>query len=325
MLDQLLFEANDFSRVSSHTQNFIEEEYVNLPSRGYFFTSKHYKNIDKVKLKKLSYREEDILTTNSYYDNDSLVEEILRSVIVDKNFPVHEITEIDKDMIFIWLRIGAFGQYYGLSTLCSNCKKSLNLTWDLGGFEMPDYPESYIKELKEFGYIKIVNENKEFSLTSPTMEDKKRVKEFLREINKDEDKSLVTQQLLLTIKSIKDKEEVIEGVKQVYEWLTKNRLSIQSSRSIQKYGREITLQRDTNLEVICSECFQEHTYTILPITKDFFNLRSKDYREFLLNSVNFLVFWGKIDYQSALSLPTYLRRYWIKRTQDNLEILYGKK
>jgi hypothetical protein len=43
-----------------------------------------------------------------------------------------------------------------------------------------------------------------------------------------------------------------------------------------------------------------------------------------MDSMNFLVFWGKLDYQSVMRMPTWKRRYWIERTKENLKTLYGK-
>jgi hypothetical protein len=41
-------------------------------------------------------------------------------------------------------------------------------------------------------------------------------------------------------------------------------------------------------------------------------------------SINFLTFWGRLDYYSACKLPTYKRNLYIDWTHENLKILFGK-
>jgi hypothetical protein len=49
------------------------------------------------------------------------------------------------------------------------------------------------------------------------------------------------------------------------------------------------------------------------------------YKKYLWESLNYLNFWGRIDYQSIKKMPTYRRRWWIKKTEENLKILFPKK
>jgi len=55
-----------------------EPEYVMLPSQGIYYNDL-YKGLDKLKVRKLNWEDEDILTTKSYYDNGTLFDEILKN------------------------------------------------------------------------------------------------------------------------------------------------------------------------------------------------------------------------------------------------------
>ena len=319
-------------RGSSSSENLMrsdmETEYIILPSQGFFFTGK-YKNIKKIKIRKLDWTDEDILTTKSYYDNDNIIEELLEQTIIDKNFPIDELIQVDIDTIITWLRIGAFGTLYEVPIKC-NCneakekKNHPKFIWNLGDFDMPDYPEIYIKELKKNGYIKFHLNNIEFHLTSPTLEKTRKVKEFLNERKKGDSGSKSTSKLLTVIKEIKEGGETIKNIEEIYSWLLKSKYSIKDSRAIQKKAEEINLKIQAKQEYICEYCQRKYIFSLFPVTKYFFGLNLTSYREYMMRSLNFLVFWGRIDYQSVLHMPISKRRYQIDLTHENLKTLYPK-
>jgi len=49
-----------------------------------------------------------------------------------------------------------------------------------------------------------------------------------------------------------------------------------------------------------------------------------EYREYALESIDFLTFWGKIDSVTAMKMPVTTRKYRVWRTNENLKILYPK-
>ena len=185
---------------SSLTVNNLdkEEEYISLPSLGYFHSGK-YKNIDKIKLSKISYKEEMIIVTESYHQTNTLVEEILKSVIVDKNFPIHEITSVDKDTIFLWLKVGFLGKDHTLRYKCDKCDKIVTTTWDVGTLKLPLYSPEVNKELKEKGFLTVALGNIEYRLVSPSLQKIGQVNEFV----KGEKEKIATSKLLSIIKEIK--------------------------------------------------------------------------------------------------------------------------
>ncbi len=310
---------------ASHFGNEIEAEYIDLPSLGYFYTSKK----NKLKLRKLNWLDENILTTKSYYEKNLLIEEILNNVVLEQKFIIDELIPIDIETILIWLKLSTFGRSHIVPFKCKNklegrvCDHTINATWDLGDFEMPDYSVEYENELKSLGYINFTLKNIVFNLTVPSFKHQKEVRGYLTNLNSLESFKN-TEKLLMVIKAIKIENKTISEIKEIHEFLLKSKLSLQDSRNLIKEAEKINLKVNTKQEIICPNCGVTHSIR-LTVDQNFFGLNSTKYKEYLIRSLNFLVFWGKIDYQSVLHMPTYRRKMMIELTGENLKNLYGSK
>jgi hypothetical protein len=327
MLERLLQLQNDIPGSSSFNFNEGldgEVEYLSLPSKGYFYSGV-YKNITQVKVKKLSWVEEHLLSTPSYFDNDTVIEEVLRSVIVDKNFPVGELVEIDRNMILWWLRIGAFGSEYSIPYHCSKCSnKKQQLDWDLTSFTLPEYGEVE-RELRDKGYIIVSSNDISFFITNYGLQKEKEVVKFIKELKtKTNTDHKTTIKLLCIIKSITYNSTTVHGVEGIYQWLQENKISFKISRLLQSKFEDINLKVKTEQLFVCNSCNYNENVPF-PMTKYFFGLNTPEYREHLVNVVNYLNFWGRIDYQSILRMPTHKRRRWCALTEQNIKTLYNIK
>jgi len=259
-----------------------EAEYVPLPSRGRFYKGP-FKNLTMIKVRKLNFEDEDILTTKSFYDNGTLFNEILKNTIVDENgFPSKELTNADKDAILWWLRIGAFGREYEVPHVCNNpeCKKKYNIMWDLGSFSMPDYPAECEQEIFDNGCrtIKLPVSGLEVKLVPPAIGKEidihKRLTLKKEKTNASRDFN-TTGKLLSVIQSATDAEgNVYTGVDQINKWLlTSNKggkISMSDSRYIQEKAREIDLEVDTRQDVQCKFCGHVEEGVKMPMSIYFF-------------------------------------------------------
>jgi hypothetical protein len=259
-----------------------ESEYVPLPSQGVFYTGK-FKNLTMLKIRKLNFEDEDILTTKSYYDNGTLFNEILKNTVVDENgFPASQLTNVDKDAILWWLRIGAFGQNYEVPHVCANpeCKKKFNIVWDLGSFQMPDYPTDCQEELTLNGYRTIIlpGSGLEVKLVSPGIG--KEI-DIYKRLNLKKEKSGGTREfnttgkLLAVIASAKDIEgNVYTSTADVHRWLLSankgGKISMTDSRYIQEKAREIELEVNTKQDVQCKACGHLEEGVKMPMSIYFF-------------------------------------------------------
>lgn len=259
-----------------------ETGYVNLPSKGSFYKGA-YKGLTKLKVRKLNFEDEDILTTKAYYENGTLFNEILKNTIVDENrFPSKELTNADKDAILWWLRINAFGSEYIVPHTCPNpeCKKKFKTTWDLASFSMPSYPTEYEQEILDNGFVSFTLpiSNLEVKLVPAVIGKEldiyKRLNLKKEKTNSSRDFN-VTGKLLTVIHSATDAEgNVYIGVDQINKWLlTSNnggKICMTDSRFIQTKAKEIDLEVDTKQDIQCPHCEQFEESVKLPMTVFFF-------------------------------------------------------
>jgi len=310
---------------SNSVSNYIETEFVLLPSLGMFFSGK-YKGVKQIKIKKLTYKEEMILTTESLYHNNLLLLELLKSTIVDQDFPIHELTLVDRDTIILWLRIGSYGSKYEMTYTCQNedCKKKAEVVWDFSKLEFPDYSEEYLEELKETGFISIQINKSTIRLAPMNIFREMEVNRYIKSISDSySSKHKSTIKLLQAIKEIKEDNNYITEVEEIHKWLKLNSLSILETRKIQKIIDEISLRITLDVESECKHCKNIEYFSLPYVDQSFFGLDIKKYKENLEDCINYLVFWGRLNYDAVLSFPVYKRRQWVDRTSENLKQLFN--
>lgn len=302
-----------------------EPEYVSLPSKGYFYTKK-YKNIDKILINKISWEEESILTTKSYYDNDTVRYELLKSVIVDKEFPIIEMPQVDIDAILIWCYMNLHGVNYSVNYTC-DCSHKTPLTWELHKLISPEYSLEVEKKIIKEEFFFNLRSN-QFVLRPPNPLLVKKITSFLKrqQLERDTDFSS-TSFLIASIKQINHENKSYKKYKEIYNYLKIINLNLQELRLIKKEIEKINLQITDLKSFLCKNC-QEEQKINLSINSTFFGLTSQqemnEYREYALESIDFLTFWGKIDSVTAMKMPVTTRKYRVWRTNENLKILYPK-
>lgn len=271
------------SASTNSAQNIDNEaEYVQLPSEGKYYQGQ-YQGMTQLKVRKLNWEDEDILTTRSYYDNGTLFNEILKNCIVDENgFKAEWLIDVDKDAILWWLRIGAFGQEYVVPYTCANdeCEKKSEQTWDLGSFEMPELSAEYAEEVTKNGFVEI---------TLPVSKLKCRVVvpsigrelELLKRLKAKKEKSKATKDFAITGKLISVLKEaiapdgtVVKGYDDLLNWLRTGHsghpIPLVDSRYIQKVAREISFKVNTKKDCTCKHCGHTEEGVEMPMSINFF-------------------------------------------------------
>lgn len=275
--------TNELQPVQPPTYADYEAEYVALPSKGVFYRGR-FKGLDKLKVRKLSYQDEDILTTKSYYDNGTLFNEILKGVIVDTiGFRAEQLVPVDRDAILMWLRIGAFGKDYVIPHTCEQegCEKKDTRIWDLADFDMPALNEKYAAALQEFGEVSVtlpgLNENIKITVPSTGRElEVSKMLETERKQMKTERNHLITGRLLSVINCVYSPDgQEIRALRDIYNWMQKNPktgapLSIGDSRFLQKLAKDIDVKIDTAKDFSCKHCGHTEEGVALPMSIYFF-------------------------------------------------------
>ena len=97
-------------------------EIVELPSAGEFYPEGHsLHGVDKVEIKVMTAKEEDILINESYLRQGVAIDKLLKSVLVDKSLKLEDFLVGDKNAILFATRISGLGPYYPVKVTCTAC------------------------------------------------------------------------------------------------------------------------------------------------------------------------------------------------------------
>ena len=80
-------------------------EEIELPSKGLIYPKENPLSSGVVEMKYMTAKEEDILTNQNYIQNGTVLDRLLKSLIVDKKISVEDLIIGDKNALLISTRI----------------------------------------------------------------------------------------------------------------------------------------------------------------------------------------------------------------------------
>jgi hypothetical protein len=213
----------------------LPTETIELPSKGLLYPENSELAKGVIEMKYMTAKEEDILTNQSYIRNGTVLDKLMKSLIVSK-INYDDLLIGDKNAIMVASRVLGYGNEY---------------TFEYGGEEHTvDLATLDNKPLNEELFTSRVNE---FTFTLPkskntitfkllTHKDEQEINhelEGLKKINKDSSPELSTRlkHMITSVEGNRDKKDIREFVD--------NYLLAQDSRALREYVREI--QPDVDL------------------------------------------------------------------------------
>lgn len=174
----------------------IAYDVVVLPTKGI-----HYKNRKKsVRVAYLTASDENILSSPSLIATGTVVDELLKRKILDKDLPIDEIVEEDRQAILIFLRNTAFGSEYKISALDPKTDKTFSFEIDLSEIKVKDFN---LTEDSNGEYSYYLEKSKvEISFTFLTLTQEKEIDSIKKSWNGNGVAPIVTKQLEMMIKSV---------------------------------------------------------------------------------------------------------------------------
>ena len=259
-------------------------EGIFLPSRGVFYLGEN-KGREYLNVRPLNYTDEDILTTESFYTNGTVLNELLSNVILD-DFEAKDLVPIDRDTILIWLRSTAFGNQFEIEMKCPACgggagikgeKKPGVLKWDLSTLEVPEYPEEILTQLINEGCVTIVTPLNQIKVKvsipsiGRTMAFDKSYKQKKKNENTQKD-FFATTSLLSVVQGVEYEEGKWHySSMDIDAYFRKINLPISESRYIIKKASELGLRYNTAKNFVCKDCGHITEGVEMPILhKNFF-------------------------------------------------------
>jgi hypothetical protein len=213
----------------------LPTEIVELPSKGLLYPEDSELAKGTIEIKYMTAKEEDILTNQSYIKNGTVLDKLIKSLIVSK-INYDDLLIGDKNAIMIAARILGYGAEYTFNYL------NETHTVDLSQIEnKPLKEELFTNNINEFTFTLPKSGNVvTFKLLSHKDEqDINRELEGLKKINKDSSPELSTRlkYLITSVEGKRDKKDIRDFVD--------NYLLAQDSRALREYIKEI--QPDVDL------------------------------------------------------------------------------
>jgi hypothetical protein len=213
----------------------IPTETVELPSKGLLYPETSELAKGTVELKYMTAREEDILTNQAYIKNGTVLDKLMKSLIVSK-INYDELLIGDKNAIMIASRVLGYGKDY---TFEYNGESQ---TVDLSQIEnKPLHPNVESNKTNEFEYTLPHSGNRVAFrfLTHKDEQDIARELDGLKKINKDSSPDLTTRlkYIITSVEGSREKKDIRDFVD--------NYLLAKDSRALREYIKEV--QPDVDL------------------------------------------------------------------------------
>lgn len=174
----------------------IAYDVVELPTKGI-----HYKNRKKaVRVAYLTASDENILSSPSLIGTGTVIDELLKRKILDKDLPIDEIVEEDRQAILIFLRNTAFGSDYKISAIDPKTDETFTFEIDLSEIKVKDFN---LKEDSNGEYPFFLEKSKvDITFTFLTLKQEKEIDSIKKSWNGNGVAPIVTKQLEMMIKSV---------------------------------------------------------------------------------------------------------------------------
>jgi hypothetical protein len=173
----------------------IAYDVVELPSRGI-----HYSNKRKsVRVAYLTASDENILSSPSFLNTNTVIPELLKRKILDRDFPIDEIVEEDRQAILIFLRNTAFGSEYTLTTYDPKTDKEFSTIINLETLKLKEFNLIENSEGEYSFHLKKTNTDITFKFLTRKQEDE--IEKIKESWNGSGVAPVVTKQLEMMIKS----------------------------------------------------------------------------------------------------------------------------
>tara|TARA_R100000900_G_scaffold132540_1_gene109001 strand:+ start:362 stop:1150 length:789 start_codon:yes stop_codon:yes gene_type:complete len=238
--------------------------YVDLPTKGEYYPEEHpLHGVDKIEIKMMTTKEEDVLTNQSYIESGVVIDKLLESIII-LNVSAQDIFEPDKMAILIASRIEAYGEDYGITMLCEKCGEINNYNVDL--LEIQQKIIESKLEITEYGTVivelpkskKVIEFKHLLPRTTASIE---KTVQKMKKLNINTNfNTEFFKRIVVSVDGDTNKEEVAKLVENL-RILDSRVLSLAYTRSLPSL--------DTSFKATCSSCAHESEGG-LPIQANFF-------------------------------------------------------
>ena len=204
----------------------ISYDVIELPSRGI-----HYENKKKtVRVAYLTAVDENILSSPNLIATQQVVNELLKRKVMDKDLPIEDLVEEDKQAILIFLRNTAFGTEYKLTLTDPKTDKEFSVEVDMSTLKTKDFKLEEDENGEYKYYMEKSKVNVTFKFLSKKQEDE--IDQIRESWNGNGIAPIITKQLEFMIKSVNGNRELM----QIRAFIEK--MPIKDSQDFRKFVNE---------------------------------------------------------------------------------------
>jgi hypothetical protein len=114
----------------------IPVESVSLPSKGMVYPPNHpLCNEDRVDIKCMTAKEEDLLTSRALIKNGTVISKLLQSCLLNKTVNPDDLLTGDRNALLIAIRVTGYGSDYRVKIDCPECDETFENEFSLAGLE----------------------------------------------------------------------------------------------------------------------------------------------------------------------------------------------
>lgn len=251
-------------------------EIIELPSKGLIYPKDSPLSSGKIEMKYMTAKEEDILTTQSYIKDGSVLDRLFQSLIISNGdgVPVKYVDLVagDKNAIMISARILGYGKDYDVEIddpTSTGVKQKETI--DLTQFENKEYDGSTQLELHKNEYaFTLPNSKREITFMAMTESKERKIKHQIEEAKKAGRKmrDLTSKDLTIRLKNMIVSVDGDYDVKSINHFVD-NELFAVDSKALRGYINTVVPDIDLTYEFVSEET-GERREMLLPMDVGFF-------------------------------------------------------
>lgn len=230
----------------------VPVESVPLPTRGLIYPpTSIFSNKESIDIRAMTAREEDILTSRAYLKKGTVVNELIKSCMIEKGADPSDLISGDRNALMVAMRITGYGSAYRVEATCPSCGVSGPQTFDLGNLSIKrlEIEPARMGENAFRFELPVTRKNVVFRfLTGHDQEDISAQTAKMRSYMPDAPEPTVTlylEKAIVSIGDITDRTKIGMFVKN---------MPAQDSRLLRKHIRESEPGIDMTNEMTCASC-----------------------------------------------------------------------
>lgn len=119
---------------------------VPLPSRGLVYADGPLHQAETIDIKSMTAKEEDILMNRTLVRKGTVITELLKSCILDKNIDVNSLISGDRNALMVAVRITGYGAEYAPKVTCPSCDTQQDFSLDLQSLPIKELDLQKLKQ-----------------------------------------------------------------------------------------------------------------------------------------------------------------------------------